>query len=140
MNIEPAPATAPGTAAAPQNAQRFAAFAAAYDYVALVATPTHENAASPDAWLTALVARVDPEPGDSVIRRKVVFMLHNSPLPADLQDHKLVARQMRALQLGGALNFGYGPDDFPHNDPPLAQIAPAMSLRIYPLVPGMKER
>jgi hypothetical protein len=47
---------------------------------------------------------------------------------------------MRALQLDGALNFGYGPDDFPHNDPPLSQIAPAMSLRIYPLTPGNKER
>ena len=134
MNIEPSPATAP------QNAQRFAAFAAAYDYVALVVTPTRENAASPDAWLTALVARVDHEPGDSVIRRKVVFMLHNSPLPADRQDRNLVARQMRALQLGGTLNFGYGPDNFLHDNPPLSQIAPAMSLRVFPLAPGKKER
>jgi biofilm PGA synthesis lipoprotein PgaB len=134
MNIEPSPATAP------QNAQRFAAFAAAYDYVALVVTPTRENAASPDAWLTALVARVDHEPGDSVIRRKVVFMLQNGPLPADRQDRKLVARQMRALQLGGALNFGYGPDNFLHDNPPLSQIAPAMSLRVFPLAPGKKER
>jgi hypothetical protein len=140
MNIEPSPATAPSTAAAPQNVQRFAAFATAYDYVTLVVTPTRENVASPDAWLTALVARVGREPGDLDIRHKVVFMLQSGLLPADRQDRKLIARQMRALQLDGALNFGYGPDDFPHNDPPLSQIAPAMSLRIYPLTPGNKER
>jgi poly-beta-1,6-N-acetyl-D-glucosamine N-deacetylase len=140
MNIEPSPSTAPGTAATLQNAQRFAAFAVAYDYVALVATPTRENAASFDAWLTSLVARVGRAPGDPDILRKVVFMLQNGPLPSDRLARNLIARQMRALQLGGALNFGYGPDDFPHNDPPLAQIAPAMSLRIYPLAPGNKER
>jgi hypothetical protein len=47
---------------------------------------------------------------------------------------------MRALQLGGVLNFGYVPDDFLHNNPPLAQIAPAMSLRVFPLALGNKER
>jgi hypothetical protein len=47
---------------------------------------------------------------------------------------------MRALQLGGALNFGYGPDNFLHDNPPLSQIAPAMSLRVFPLAPGKKER
>jgi biofilm PGA synthesis lipoprotein PgaB len=140
MNIEPSPTTATGTASAPQNAQRFAAFAAAYDYVALVVTPARENAASPDAWLIALVARVGRAPGDPDIRRKMVFMLRNSPLQADLPARNLVARQMRALQLGGALNFGYVPDDFLHNNPPLAQIAPAMSLRVYPLAPGNKEK
>jgi biofilm PGA synthesis lipoprotein PgaB len=140
MNIEPSPVTATGMAAVPQNAQRFAAFAAAYDYVALVITPTRENTASPYAWLTALVARVGRAPGDPDIQRKMVFMLQNSPLPADRPASNLVTRQMRALQLGGALNFGYVPDDFLHNNPPLAQIAPAMSLRVYPLAPGNKER
>ena len=138
MNIEPSPATAPATTASPQNVQRFAAFTAAYDYVALVVTPTSENAARP-SWLTALVARVGREPGDPDIRRKVVFMLQNSPLPADRPASNLVARQMRALQLGGILNFGYFPDDFLHNNPPVAQIAPAMSLRVYPLAPVDKE-
>jgi len=136
MNIQPSPATA----AVAQNTQRFAAFVTSYDYVVLMVTPTRENAASPNVWLTALVSRVGRAPGDPDIRHKVVFMLESGLLPADRQDRKLVARQMRALQLGGALNFGYGPDDFPHNNPPLAQIAPAMSLRIYPLTPGNKER
>jgi hypothetical protein len=46
---------------------------------------------------------------------------------------------MRELQRRGALNFGYGPDDFLHDVPPLARIAPAMSLRVYPLPSGNKE-
>jgi poly-beta-1,6-N-acetyl-D-glucosamine N-deacetylase len=48
--------------------------------------------------------------------------------------------QMRALQLGGRLNFGFATDDFLHDNPALARIAPAMSLRAYPLPPGKKER
>jgi biofilm PGA synthesis lipoprotein PgaB len=140
MNVEPPSATAPGTAAAQQNAQRFATFAATYDYVALVVTSTCENAADPDAWLIALTAGVGRVPGDPDIRRKVLVMLQNSPLPADRLPRNLVARQMRALQLGGVLNFGYVPDDFLHNNPPLAQIAPAMSLRVFPLALGNKER
>jgi hypothetical protein len=39
---------------------------------------------------------------------------------------------MRALQLGGAIDFGYDADDFLRDSPPLAQTAPALSLRAYP--------
>jgi len=106
MNIEPPPAKrAQQKRPRRKISRRFAAFATAYDYVALVVTPTRENVASPDAWLTMLVARVGREPGDPDIRHKVVFMLQNGPLPVDRQDCKLVARQMRALQLGGAAQF-----------------------------------
>jgi biofilm PGA synthesis lipoprotein PgaB len=128
LNIVPSPVTAP---AAPQNAEKFAAYAATYDYVALVATPTRQNAASPAAWLAALGA-----PADAAVRRKVVFMLRNSPPAADRPARNPLAAQMRRLQLGGALNFGYVPDDFLHDNPPLAEIAPAMSLREYPLALG----
>ena len=140
MHIEPSAAAAPGTAAAPQYAQRFAAFAAAYDYVALVAMPAGDNAASPDAWRTDLVARTGRAPDDPDIRRKVVFMLQSGPPAVDGPAGKLIARQMRALQLAGALNFGYVPDDFLHDNPPLDQIAPAMSLRENPLTSGKKEK
>ena len=122
------PATAPGAVAAKQTAQRLAAFAAEYDYVAQVSTPTCES-----------VARADGAPGEADIRRKTVFMLQSSRVPAGRPDCNPVARQMRALQLGGALNFGYIPDDFLHDSPPLAQVAPAMSLRVYPLAKGDKQ-
>jgi hypothetical protein len=39
---------------------------------------------------------------------------------------------MRALQRGGMRNFGYRDDDFLHDQPPLADIAPALSVREYP--------
>ena len=44
-----------------------------------------------------------------------------------------LAGQFRTLQLGGRLDFGYAPDDFLRDNPPLARTAPAMSLRVNPL-------
>jgi biofilm PGA synthesis lipoprotein PgaB len=90
-----------------------AMLAGAYDYVALMGPPAREYAADPD------------------VRRKLVFILPGS-------GH--LARQMRELQLGGILNFGYAPDDFLHDNPPLAHIAPAMSLRTNPLALESKEK
>ncbi len=124
----------------PEGEKRFArtlaAFAEDYDQVALMAMPVLEGATDPDARLAALIARVERMTGESGARRKVVFMLHNqqkyySRAPQNLPG-EVLARQMRALQLGGALNFGYYTDDFLHDRPSLARIAPAMSLRIYP--------
>ena len=43
-----------------------------------------------------------------------------------------IARQMRTLQLGGALNFGYRGDDVLRDQPPFTQVAPMMSLRVHP--------
>jgi biofilm PGA synthesis lipoprotein PgaB len=92
-----------------KSTRNLAALTAEYDYVAVVAF--------------AGLQEVPPD-----LRRRVVFMLQNDDRGRPL------ARQMRALQLGGALNFGYY-DDFLHDNPPLAQIAPALSLRVYPLTP-----
>lgn len=102
------------TVRATRNAQRIPAFAAEYDYVALI-SPVRIPLQDPD------------------IRRQLVYLLENSKLPG---NGALLARQMHALQLGGALNFGYVADDFMHDNPPLAVIAPAMSLRVYPLALG----
>ena len=46
-----------------------------------------------------------------------------------------LAHRMRALQLGGTIDFGYGTDRFLRNDPAFEEIAPAMSLRIFPSPP-----
>ncbi len=48
--------------------------------------------------------------------------------------------QMRSLQRGGTLNFGYAPDDFLRDSPPLERIAPAMSLRVFPMPLREKEK
>ncbi len=100
------------TVRAVNSAQGLQALAAEYDYVTLVGESTALVSAVPD------------------IRRKMVFMLHSDSVS---QGHSQLAQQMRALQLGGAINFGYDHDDFAHDNPPLAQVAPVMSLRVYPL-------
>ena len=80
--------------------------------------------------LAARIAHEPAYPGDA---RKVVFMLHNPGSRSERNPRSnVLAQQMRALQLRGELNFGYRPDDFRHDDPPLAKFAPAMSLRVYP--------
>jgi biofilm PGA synthesis lipoprotein PgaB len=57
-----------------------------------------------------------------------------------LPTGKALPAQMRALQLGGTLNFGYAPDDFLHDNPPLQRLAPSMSLREYPMPLREKEK
>jgi biofilm PGA synthesis lipoprotein PgaB len=131
-----------GDAAAPERFSRdFSNFAAAYDYVAIMASPAQDGSFVPDAWLMTLAAR-SAAPGDPNPWGKVVFMLRNGRYRPDAAagmaarpDAAAIARQMQALQRDGALNFGYFSDDFLHNNPPLARIAPAMALRVYPLAP-----
>jgi biofilm PGA synthesis lipoprotein PgaB len=116
----------------PRNAQQFTAFAADYDYVELITTPDCTNKMNPVDLLGA--------PVNAMMRQKAMFMLRDTPRPAAARDCNALAKQMRALQRRGALNFGYLPDDFLHDNPPLAQIAPALSLREYPLTPATKEK
>ncbi len=110
----------------PEVAQDFSAFVADYDYIALRLLPANNTVVVPDHWWTALRAQTGPLADELDPRRKVIFLL----------DGKAPARQMRALQLGGAVNFGYRPADLLHDDPPLAQFAPAMSLRVDPVPRG----
>lgn len=115
----------------PQAAEAYAAFAAAYDYVALVASAGRTDVPAAD-WLAALAAAVGQAPAGPDFRRKAVFMLRSSPPSVDRAVPDAVSRRLRALQSAGLLQFGYGPDDFLHDHPPLAQIAPVLSLRVAP--------
>ena len=57
-----------------------------------------------------------------------------APRAVYLQRHptgETLAAQMRALQLSGALDFAYAPDDFRRDQPAIGAVAPAMSLRIH---------
>lgn len=49
------------------------------------------------------------------------------------QGSQALARSMRAHQLAGRIDFGYGPDRFLLDDPAVTTIAPSMSLRAFPL-------
>jgi biofilm PGA synthesis lipoprotein PgaB len=108
-------------------AQRYSAFAAEYDYVALLAAPTN-----PAASAAVLLSRVGREAADPLIARKTIFMLSTGARPAAGAAAGVLAAQMRALQAGGALNFGFATDDFLHDLPPLREIAPLFSLRVNP--------
>jgi biofilm PGA synthesis lipoprotein PgaB len=131
----------------PWLSQDFAGYLAAYDYTGLMVVPGSSSVAGLGARLSTLAADATGRLGTmqraTDVRRKVMVMFANSP--ARLQQERkadkapsgsLLAADMRALQLQGVLNFGYAPDDFIHDKPPLAQIAPAMSLRSNPLSPG----
>lgn len=135
MTIDPSHEAVSGTVTAQHNEKKVAAYAAAYDYVALTMTPAREQPANPAVLLASLGIPAGDAQSDKDLRGKLVFMLQN-----DAQSTDRAARQMRALQLGGVLNFGYAPDDFPHNNPLLEKIAPVMSLRVYPQAAADKEK
>jgi len=88
------------------------AFAAAHHHVALRSMPVGIDGFSPD------------------VRPKIVYILPRSGA---------LRGQMRELQLGGTINYGYSGDDFMRDDPPLAEMMPAMSLRRYPLPQRRRE-
>lgn len=125
-----APGSAPGLY---EDLARSASFDGLAIDAAIAPEVARETAARVSAFRAPLgIARIDggrvehqpAYPGDA---RKVVTLLDGA-LGGDA-----LARRMRALQLGGRIDFGYAPDGFLQNDPPLAKTAPAMSLRAFPL-------
>jgi poly-beta-1,6-N-acetyl-D-glucosamine N-deacetylase len=120
-----APGSAPGA-----WAKHFEGLARAYNQVAIVIKGSRDKSATgPDAWVKNLASHDADLPIGIEFRRKAILMLQRAP--ASPQGDALLARQMRMLQLAGMLNFGYMRDDPLHDAPPLAQVAPVMSLRIY---------
>jgi biofilm PGA synthesis lipoprotein PgaB len=130
---------APDDAAGERFARRFSRYVAAHDYVVLQAADASaggEGFAGGPATLTVHIpGDRDASLSDAALRRKLIFLLHAGPGLGAAQRGQILAGQMRALQLGGAINFGFGPDGFARDDPPLSRITPAMSLRVYPLAP-----
>jgi biofilm PGA synthesis lipoprotein PgaB len=111
-------------------AQSFPNALASYDQVAVMAMPRMEAVPDSRKWLDALVRKVAETPG---AMKKTVFELQardwRSGIPVPTAE---LARQMRDLQLAGALNYGYYPDDFHHDQPVFAVIRPAISLSSQP--------
>ncbi|AOK19924.1 poly-beta-1,6-N-acetyl-D-glucosamine N-deacetylase PgaB [Burkholderia cepacia] len=108
-------------------AQNYDDFLAAYDFVALMAMPYMEQAPDPERWMDQLV--------DVVATRqhgfaKTVFELqaYDWRTRKEISSTTLLA-QMGRLRSRGALSFGYYPDNFLHDQPKLATIRNAMSLK-----------
>ncbi|MGW8313394.1 MAG: poly-beta-1,6-N-acetyl-D-glucosamine N-deacetylase PgaB [Desulfuromonadales bacterium] len=104
------------------------------DFAAIMAMPYLEQASDPDAWLEQLVDAVKRVPGGI---KRTIFELQavdwrraNKPIPT-----ATIGAQMRLLQLLGAVNFGYYPDDFIANHPRADELHRAMSMQVYPYRP-----
>jgi biofilm PGA synthesis lipoprotein PgaB len=105
---------------------------ASYDYVVLMAMPWLEDKGRrPDRWLEGLIARAAVRPTGL---SKTVFELQavdwaqrNRPVPG-----ATLAAEMNLLRHGGALNFGYYPDDFRAGMPAVEAVRSALSLNSFP--------
>lgn len=111
-------------------AQSLPAFLQAYDFTALMAMPHLESAKSPRRFLESLVEAVSAQPQGLA---RTVFELQardwrsQRPVP----DGNLTG-WIRILELAGAHNIGYYPDDQHADAPKLRRLVPAFSLRAVP--------
>ncbi len=112
------------------TAQSFPAFLAAYDETAVMAMPFLENARDPEAFLQRLLRSVSARPG-ALERTVFELQARDWRSGADVCGKQL-ARWMRLLEVGGARNLAYYPDDFLRELPRLEEIVPVFSLRSRP--------
>jgi len=111
-------ALARGLAPGGDTAQAIAAYAPGADIIVL--TGPH--------WPLA-ASRVEPQrPGE----RPRIVMLFEARAAGQIGAGVSLADRMRALQRAGMRDFGYRNDEFLQDQPPLAEIAPALSVRDYP--------
>ncbi|WP_409306613.1 poly-beta-1,6-N-acetyl-D-glucosamine N-deacetylase PgaB [Pectobacterium sp. B1J-3] len=115
-------------------AQNLDDFLTNYDWVAVMAMPLMENVPLKESnvWLDKLVREVAMRPN---ALHKTVFELQSRNWKTAGQDWLNSTRLvdwMTRLQLNGAQNYGYYPDNFLTNQPELTVIRPSLSLEWYP--------
>tara|TARA_R100001143_G_C3356821_1_gene132945 strand:+ start:548 stop:1702 length:1155 start_codon:yes stop_codon:yes gene_type:complete len=111
-------------------AQNLDDFLALYDYTAPMAMPYMEGIPpeQANAWLTELVSEVAKRSG---ALERTVFEVQArdwSKPKAPFISGAVMARWMRTLQQAGANHFGYYPEDFIANHPPLSEIQRVISV------------
>lgn len=135
-NIYAAPVLQPESEA--WFAQNLDDFLETYDWTAPMAMPLMEKVPDGEemAWLDRIVDEVARRPG---ALDRTVFELQSRDwrsLPGQPDgapvDSKRLASWMERLQLRGARNFGYYPDDFLQDQPRLDTIRPAISNEWFP--------
>lgn len=113
-------------------------FLTAYDWTAPMAMPLMEGISYAEAprWLGKLVDAMRQRPG---ALERTVFELQTKDWRATQTggqatpiDSKVIAQWMRQLQLQGARNFGYYPDDFTQDHPQQTAIRPEISTHWFP--------
>jgi len=118
-------------------AQNLDDFLSAYDWVAPMAMPRMENVhrSEENAWLDRLVDSVAKRPGaldKTVFELQAVDWRRSDSAGDKPISSKVLAGWMQRLQLRGARNFGYYPDDFSSNHPDLKIIRSVISSAWYP--------
>lgn len=127
-NLYAAPVVDP--AAQDWYAQSLPAFLQAYDFTALMAMPYLERAKSPRRFLESLVGAVAAQPqglSRTVFELQARDWRSERPVP----DRELTG-WIRMLELAGARNIGYYPDDQHADTPTLRRLVPAFSVRAVP--------
>jgi len=111
-------------------AQSHPLFLENYDYTVIMAMPYVEKTKNARKWLRELVEKAkrhDPDLNRTVFRLQAVNRSHGKLIPASE-----LLKQIEILQLQGALNIGYYPDDFIRDHPELKRIRIGISLETYP--------
>jgi len=117
--------------------QNYQNFLKHYDYTAVMAMPSMENAKDSDAWLKSLVAKAKATNNGT---KKTVFELQarDWKLKRNI-DTKVLSHQIQVLTKAGAIHVGYYPDDFIQNSPDMETIRPYISSRNFPYLPRTKK-
>jgi len=117
--------------------QNYQNFLTHYDYTAVMAMPSMENAKDSDAWLKSLVAKAKATNNGT---KKTVFELQarDWKLKRNI-DTKVLSHQIQVLTKAGAIHVGYYPDDFIQNSPDMETIRPYISSRNFPYLPRTKK-
>lgn len=116
-------------------AQNLDDFLVTYDWTAPMAMPLMEGVPveASEAWLVSLVRKIAARPG---ALDRTLFELQARDWSAEDNppvSGELLRRWIRTLQWHGVRHYGYYPDDFHNNQPPLEVIRPAISNAWSPL-------
>ncbi|MDB5805203.1 MAG: pgaB [Betaproteobacteria bacterium] len=107
-----------GIVASDVSAQAIASISAGADWVVLQSR-----------GVAPIIALAGGDAAAQVGQPRLVVLLDGAAGPAPQRAGAELAERMRGLQRAGALNFGFREDDFMRDQPPLAQVAPALSVR-----------
>lgn len=100
-------------------------FAAAYDYVAVMAMPLMEEAEDPETWLDKLAQHALSR----VPRNQLVFELQTQDWRNQTPiDNTTLIDWIKRVRKAGIPHIGYYPDDFHNNHPDISKIGPHFSL------------
>lgn len=112
-------------------AQSLPLFLANYDITAVMAMPQLDKQDDTEGWYRRLAARVAAAGPHALDGTLFELATRDWRTGQPIADEDIDAR-MRLLQVNGARNLGYYPDDFIRDQPHLEAVRPAISTADYP--------